>query len=148
MSKLTQDSTAQTPTSPPPPAPPHLTPPRREPRDQVFRRTFLARFYRPDQVTALEGTGDALAELLNEAGWWGPIDDEELAVREVKAVAEDAELLGSYLAELAAERYTGALGREITLLCEQADNWAGRLLDLAEEMRGVLVPLLSDEVPS
>ncbi len=109
-----------------PTAPPEL---------QAFRVTFLWRFYRPDVISAFRLVGDALCELQNEAGAWGPKGGRSITWGELQAACEDLGHLAVYLDEVAGERTASELDEVSEALTVSAGRWAGQLARLVLDMR-------------
>jgi len=101
----------------------------------AFRQTFLWRFSRPGVAAAFRLVGDALFDLLNEAGEWGPSNGPPITHGELRAACTDLDHLASYLEEVAAERYNSDLDGTSENLAGEASGWAGRLSRLVLDMR-------------
>jgi len=101
----------------------------------AFRTTFLWRFHRPGVAEAFRPVGDALFDLLNEAGEWGPSNGPPITHGELGAACTDLEHLASYLEEVAAERHNADLDETSEALAGEAGGWAGRLSRLVLDMR-------------
>jgi len=105
------------------------------PQQHAFRTTFLWRFHRPDVITAFQVVGDALCDLQNEAGAWGPKGDTPITWGELQAASEDLEHLVTYLDEVAGDRTAAELDEVSETLAVDAGRWAGQLAQLVLDMR-------------
>jgi len=119
-----QESTRNLPEDPPPP-----------PEQQAFRTTFLWRFHRLEVITAFRVVGDALCDLQNEAGAWGPKGDTPITWGELQAASEDLDHLVTYLDEVAGDRTAAELDEVSDALAVDAGRWAGQLARLVLDMR-------------
>ena len=105
------------------------------PEQLAFRETFLWRFHRPDVAAACRLVGDALFDLMNEAGEWGPEGGSPtLTHSELRAAWADLANLAVYLEGVAAERRASDLGETSAFLAQKATGWAGRLSQLVLDM--------------
>jgi len=102
---------------------------------QVFRATFLWRFHRPEVITAFRVVGDALCDLQNEAGAWGPKGDTSITWGELQAASQDLNHLVTYLDEVAGDRTAAELDEVSDALAVDAARWAGQLARLVLDMR-------------
>jgi hypothetical protein len=116
------------PSAPPPPAPPDLH------CEVVWRQTFLAQFTNPADRDALQRFGDLLYTGTLEAGRIGG-GDRLFAAEELDAVADDLDQLAATLREISEAPEHGGIGPEDRELCGEAEDWEGRLADLAHEIR-------------
>ena len=105
------------------------------PEQHAFRVTFLWRFHRPEVITAFRVVGDALCDLQNEAGAWGPKGDTPITWGELQAASEDLDHLVTYLDEVAGDRTTAELDEVSEALAVDAGRWAGQLARLVLDMR-------------
>jgi len=101
----------------------------------AFRQTFLWRFHRPEVITAFRVVGDALCDLQNEAGAWGPKGDTPITWGELQAASEDLDHLVTYLDEVAGDRTVAELDEVSEALAVDAGRWAGQLARLVLDMR-------------
>ncbi len=111
--------------------------PRREtpPRQQAFRETYLQRFPSTVIAEAFRLAGDALVDVLNEAGAWGPRSTLPLTYGEVLAACDDLDHLVGYLEEVADERIGSELDTVAEALSASATEWASRLAHLVLDIR-------------
>ena len=105
------------------------------PEQQAFRSTFLWRFHRPDVIPAFRLVGDALCDLQNEAGAWGPKGDTPITWGELQAASEDLDHLVTYLDEVAGDRTAAELDEVSEALAMDASRWAGQLARVVLDMR-------------
>jgi len=105
------------------------------PEQHAFRATFLWRFYRPEVIAAFRLVGDALCDLQNEAGAWGPKGGRSITWSELQAACEDLGHLAVYLDEVAGERTASELDEVSEALTVDAGRWAGQLARLVLDMR-------------
>lgn len=119
-----QETPRDLPDSPPPPSEQH-----------AFRATFLWRFNRPEVISAFRVVGDALCDLQNEGGAWGPKGDTSITWGELQAASEDLAHLVTYLDEVAGDRTAAELDEVSEALAVDAGRWAGQLARLVLDMR-------------
>lgn len=115
--------------------PPQTQQPPAPPEQMAFRSTFLWRFERREVIAAFRLVGDALFDLLNEAGAWGPEDGTPLTYGELRAACEDLDHLVAYLEGVAGERQASDLDGPSATLAVEASGWARRLSRLVLDMR-------------
>jgi len=127
------EGTAERPSRPPCPLRPPVLP-----VQFAFRETYLWRFYRPEVIDAFRLVGDALFDLLNEAGAWGPRNRYPATYGELRAACSDLDHLAGYLDEVASERYASELDSVAAELAEEATGWSERLSQLVVDMRQAL----------
>jgi hypothetical protein len=110
--------------------PPHSTP-----QDEtVWRQTFLAQLSNPHDRETLERLGDLLYTVTLEAGRLGG-GDRLFAAEELDAVADDLDQFAATLREISEAPAEVGVGPEDRELCGEAEDWEGRLADLAHEIR-------------
>jgi len=105
------------------------------PEQHAFRATFLWRFHRSEVIAAFRVVGDALCDLQNEAGAWGPKGDTPITWGELQAASEDLDHLVTYLDEVAGDRTAAELDEVSDALAVDAGRWAGQLARLVLDMR-------------
>lgn len=106
------------------------------PKQLIFRETFLWRLYRPGLDQLFRVVGDALFDLLNEAGEWGPEDREnstELA--ELRAVLQDLEHILDYMEEVVEEIRANDFSDDYGRV-DLVSGIAGRLARIVVDMSG------------
>ena len=86
-------------------------------------------------ITAFRLVGDALCDLQNEAGAWGPKGDTPITWGELQAASEDLDHLVTYLDEVAGDRTAAELDEVSDALAVDAGRWAGQLARLVLDMR-------------
>lgn len=85
-------------------------------------------------ITAFRVVGDALCDLQNEAGAWGPKDDTPITWGELQAASEDLDHLVTYLDEVAGDRTATELDEVSEALAVDAGRWAGQLARMVLDM--------------
>ena len=101
----------------------------------AFRETYLWRFPSAAVVEAFRHAGDALVDVLNEAGAWGPRSALPLTYGEVQGACDDLSHLVRYLEEVGNERFGSDLDAVSETLSAAAKGWAGQLARLVVDMR-------------
>ena len=114
---------------------PTPSPPANCTRQQAFRETYLQRFPSTAIAEAFRLAGDALVDVLNEAGAWGPRSTLPLTYGEVLAACDDLDHLVGYLEEVADERIGSELDTVAEALSASATEWASRLAHLVLDIR-------------
>jgi len=105
------------------------------PKQHAFRETFLWRFHRPGLPEVFRTVGDALVDLMNEGGEWGPAEAEgSLSVKELRAVLRDLEHLLDYLEEIE-EDFRSSDPDDPEGLTALVGGWIGRLARIVVDMR-------------
>jgi len=137
MSSQAQSNPPGTPTNSPRvgASSPPLLRPGTPPRQQAFRETYLQRFPNTAIAEAFRLAGDALVDVLNEAGAWGPKSNLPLTYGEVLAACDDLDHLVGYLEEVGGERIGSELDSVAEALSASATAWASRLAHLVLDIR-------------
>jgi hypothetical protein len=117
------------------PGPPQTAHALAPPEQVAFRETFVWRFERREVRAAFRLIGDALFDLLDEAGGWGPEDGAPLTHGELRAACRDLTHLSVYLETVAWERHASDLDGTSATLAVEASGWARRLFRLVLDMR-------------
>ena len=105
------------------------------PEQLAWRETFLWRLPRPEVATAFRFVGDALFDLMNEAGAWGPDEGVPTTVGEIRAASDDLDDLVHLLEQVASDRHHSTLDEVSDALAIEASGWAERLAGLVRDMR-------------
>lgn len=113
-------------------SPPAQAPPLSPAVSSTFRQTLLWRLENPLYAQALDTVGELLWEHVDQTHQFGPQEETQLMVSELRAAAGELRYAAGYLQDLANERTFCDLTPEETKLAGKAEKWSRKVLSLAE----------------
>jgi hypothetical protein len=105
--------------------------------DLMFRHTFLCRLPEPSDREAILQMGEGLDACMGAMGCWGVRDPRRTASM-AAALADDVEALAAYALTLAREGIESPTRPGGRPLQAAASQWAGKLTQLAVEIRSAV----------